>query len=143
MKTENMVRFKRIYGIILSISIILAGISLIAGCIYIYSSGEQPYSREIVGEVFSKISFPVYACLVLILGSIVLGSIFPEDASKKQIKTIEKRIKRSAPRKKQIILRGIILTAGIGLLLLGFFSGGTADVLTKAVNICTECIGLG
>ncbi|MBQ8580085.1 MAG: thioredoxin [Oscillospiraceae bacterium] len=25
----------------------------------------------------------------------------------------------------------------------GAAAGGTADVLTKAVNICTECVGLG
>ena len=37
----------------------------------------------------------------------------------------------------------VLLIAGIALLAFGFFTGGTADVLTKAVNICTECIGLG
>ena len=37
----------------------------------------------------------------------------------------------------------VLLVAGIALLAFGFFTGGTADVLTKAVNICTECIGLG
>ena len=36
-----------------------------------------------------------------------------------------------------------LLFAAAALALFGFFSGGTADVLTKAVNICTECIGLG
>jgi len=39
--------------------------------------------------------------------------------------------------------RGCLLVLAVGLLLYGFFAGGTADVLTKAVNICTECIGLG
>lgn len=37
----------------------------------------------------------------------------------------------------------VLLFAAAALALFGFFSGGTADVLTKAVNICTECIGLG
>ena len=36
-----------------------------------------------------------------------------------------------------------LLLAAIALAVFGFLSGGTADVLTKAVNICTECIGLG
>ena len=40
-------------------------------------------------------------------------------------------------------LRYALLQAAVALALFGFFSGGTADVLTKAVNICTECIGLG
>lgn len=41
------------------------------------------------------------------------------------------------------IVRIVLLLAATALLLYGFFAGGTADVLTKAINICTECIGLG
>lgn len=41
------------------------------------------------------------------------------------------------------ILRYSLLGIGITLLVVGFFAGGTRDVLTKAVNICTECVGLG
>lgn len=41
------------------------------------------------------------------------------------------------------MLRNVILAAGICLLVYGFFTGGTNDVLTKAINICTECVGLG
>lgn len=40
-------------------------------------------------------------------------------------------------------VRGFILAIGVVLLVYGFLAGGTADVLTKAINICTECIGLG
>lgn len=41
------------------------------------------------------------------------------------------------------ILRVAVLVVAIGILAYGFFAGGMADVLTKAVNICTECVGLG
>ncbi len=37
----------------------------------------------------------------------------------------------------------VLLIVGIGLFIYGYLSGGIEDVLTKAVNICTECIGLG
>ena len=40
-------------------------------------------------------------------------------------------------------LRWGVLMVGIVILVYGFFMGGTADVLTKAINICTECVGLG
>lgn len=40
-------------------------------------------------------------------------------------------------------LRLGFLCIGLGLLIYGFLTGGTADVLTKAINICTECVGLG
>ena len=43
---------------------------------------------------------------------------------------------------KNIIAIVIVLVA-ITFIVIGANLGGTADVLTKAVNICTECIGLG
>lgn len=42
-----------------------------------------------------------------------------------------------------LYLRLALLCVGIVILVYGFFAGGTADVMTKAVNICTECVGLG
>ncbi len=41
------------------------------------------------------------------------------------------------------ILRIAILVVGAALIVLGACNEGTADILTKAVNICTECVGLG
>lgn len=41
------------------------------------------------------------------------------------------------------LVRRVILVLGVAVLVYGYFTGGTNDVLTKAVNICTECVGLG
>ena len=41
------------------------------------------------------------------------------------------------------IVRLAILVLGVVFIILGIFNGGMADVLYKAINICTECIGLG
>lgn len=40
-------------------------------------------------------------------------------------------------------VRGLMVAAGILFVILGIFNGGMADVLGKAIRICTECIGLG
>ena len=40
-------------------------------------------------------------------------------------------------------VRGAILAVGIACIVLGILNGGMADVLGKAIRICTECIGLG
>ena len=37
----------------------------------------------------------------------------------------------------------MILAVAVSILIYGYMNGGTADVLTKAINICTECVGLG
>ena len=41
------------------------------------------------------------------------------------------------------VLRSVILAVGILFIVLGILNGGMADVLGKAIRICTECIGLG
>ena len=40
-------------------------------------------------------------------------------------------------------LRVLLLVVGVALVIVGILNGGMADVLGKAINICTECIGLG
>lgn len=40
-------------------------------------------------------------------------------------------------------MRGLLLIVGVVFIILGIFNDGAGDVLLKAVNICTECIGLG
>lgn len=254
MTIDNNTYIRRIFHILHIISIFVAGICLIAGCLSIYSFGEGAYTRQIVIETFSKISIPVYLCIALtIIGFIwdfiapvyenetefkpydfilkritskrdlnacdeqTLNSIYKERKSRKIhtiIRTIiicisgavflgyalngnnydtdinasvikamwvlipcliipfaysvftayhnEKSLKKeielvkkapSKPKSKKnevksddkivIIVRFALLFVGVGILLYGYFSGGTADVLTKAINICTECIGLG
>ena len=40
-------------------------------------------------------------------------------------------------------LRAVMFVLIFGFILWGVFNGGMYDVLVKAINICTECIGLG
>ena len=40
-------------------------------------------------------------------------------------------------------IRIAVAALAIVFIVLGIFNGGMADVLSKAINICTECIGLG
>lgn len=260
MKKETIVRIHRIYGALLSISIILAGLCLIAGCLTIYFTGVHTYSREIVAETFSGIAIPIYLCLTLtILGFvweiispleipktkpvkaytfilnrllekkdlnqcddalllsirserksrklhtvirtvlIVISSIIflcyalnsnnfhPSEINASMIKAMwllipcmavpfvyaiftvyhnNKSLQREIELVKQLpasvtknnhestvseqhsdknmnLVRCALLIVGITVMIYGFVSGGTIDVLTKAINICTECIGLG
>ena len=42
-----------------------------------------------------------------------------------------------------IVLRGVVLAVAIIFIIVGIVNGGMADVLGKAIRLCTECIGLG
>lgn len=250
-------RIHRIYSILLSIVLIIAGLCLMFSCIDIYKSGKQTFSREAVANAFSKISIPIYICIFLTILGFLLDLFLPNVIGKGKVNlskdmllkniqnkkdlsqceidivsavTIERKKRRlhSALRmvvifisgvvflayaldsdhfhqtdingsmikamlvlipclfisfayslftviineksmfneiellkklptkerleadelaysndKKITVIRFLILIFGIGILVYGFYAGGTRDVLTKAVNICTECIGLG
>ena len=137
--------FSFIYKTILSISIITAGICFIWGCLNIYLS-DKGYSREIVINTFSKIETPVFICIFLILGSFIINIIF-KDAYKKtkfyKPKNFNQTADNKLSAKNNLIIKIVVISVGIGLLTFGALTGGFADVLTKAINICTECIGLG
>jgi len=45
-------------------------------------------------------------------------------------------------RKKQALWAALFVL-GLGLTVLGVGNGGAMDVLAKAIQICSECIGLG
>ena len=74
-----------------------------------------------------------------------------EKSLKKEIELVKKlpqkdaitEIKLNDNEKTANIVRFAIVLLGVVCLFYGYFAGGTADVLTKAINICTECIGLG
>lgn len=258
MTNESKKRVRQVYGILLSASIILAGLCLMGACVDIYRSGDQPFSREAVAAHFAPICAPVYLCAALIFGGFVLDLALPVESKKrppmKQEALILKRLQEKtdlnlcdetlrgavyaeqkkrrirrfltlgllalgaavflvyvssgerfqmpdingsmvramtvlapcmavpcgyaiyaafsnrnsvqaeiallktapaeakkvpapspekSPKNRTGIIRCVILAVAAGLLLYGYFTGGTMDVLTKAINICTECVGLG
>ena len=256
MTNESTMRLHRIYNVLFSIVIIIAGLCLIYGVLTIYNSGNQPFSRESVAATFSTIAFPVYLTLVMAIISFVWELASPseketmqkakdypallaklyekkdfsngESALQEEIKGLwknrnmhiiirtvvligcsaiflfyalnsanfhqseinssmvnamkvlvpcslvsfvyalfvavhnEKSIQKEMELVKKLPAsqitvedeiiseekcispyRNAILVASIILIVYGFLCGGTVDVLAKAINICTECIGLG
>lgn len=254
MTTDTARRIRRIYGFLLSLSILLAGLCLMGACLGLYDGGNGEFTREAVAAAFSPIAVPVYLCLALVL----LGFLLPGEDSKRkaarqnsailrrlrgkadlsecpedlwnailaqqQTRKLHRRITlgllaltfliflgyvltgdrfllpditSSMKQAMLVLLPGLVATFGYGIfahyrceksilaeielmkqavkdapaqteasteaeperstntlraaivllavavLLFGYFTGGTADVLTKAINICTECVGLG
>lgn len=73
--SQNKIRL--ICGIVLSVLIVVVGICLIFSCLSIYRSGESPFTREAISAAFSKISVPVYLCLLAIVVAGVLAMVLP------------------------------------------------------------------
>ena len=46
-------------------------------------------------------------------------------------------------RKKAAVIRGLLLVTAATFILFGVSRGEADTVLTKAINICLECIGIG
>ena len=67
----------RIIGILVAISIVIAGICLAIGCCYIYFSDDMSYSRIAVSDVFAVICIPVYVCLVLVVLGFLAELLLP------------------------------------------------------------------
>ena len=77
-------RIHQIYGILLSVSLVVSGILLIIACIGIYLSGDRPFTPEAVAAAFSGIAIPVYLCLALIVGGFILEGFLPSEKKKQQ-----------------------------------------------------------
>ena len=148
MTKETMARIKRTYDVLFSIVLVIAGICLIAGVLTIYFSGDHPFSRESVAATFSGIAFPVYLCMAMTIINIIWEVIFPTEEKKPAGKKIARKSSDEnsdfdAAEKKYRPYRNAIIVAALIFIVAGLINGGTIAVLAKAINICTECIGLG
>ena len=74
---------RRTVGILVAISIIVAGVCLAVGCCYIYFSDGITYSRIAVADVFAVICIPVYICLFLVVFGFLAELFLPDAVSKK------------------------------------------------------------
>lgn len=69
---------RNMFSVLLSLSLVTAGLCLIGGCLYIYF-GEGVYSRELVSTVFAKIAVPVWIAVGLTVISLVWDFFAPAD----------------------------------------------------------------
>ena len=85
----------------------------------------------------------------LAIAFLMAGAQLRHVSLKKEIELSKDAPKRDAepvkPAKSAVrnIARAVLLAAAAALIVAGICNGGMFDVLVKAINICTECIGLG
>ena len=139
---------KKVFLIVQSFLYILLTVSLIAAVIGIYREGAAAktddvlawiFSREKIAEAFRLIRPLFYVTIGVSAVGLILG--IKDENGLKPVKGGKIQNPVSCTRGK--ILCAILLIAAVCLLTAGVFNGSARDVLGKAVNICTECIGLG
>lgn len=134
----------------LAAATLLVALALIWACADIYIKGNLPeniqngvhlapvFSREAVGLRLRALA-PLFIVWAVLL---IAALIFVHPAGDKKASKPRPAGPFTAKRPGSLV-SAIILAAAIVFILLGVMNGGAEDVLIKAVNICTECIGLG
>lgn len=100
---------------------------------------EQMYTRDDIAARFERIAPAVYAYIALV----AVGLVWQTAAGEKKPRPAAIAPAEKKPARHLTQARLVLLGAAIALVVLGAMNGGARDVLVKAVNICTECIGLG
>lgn len=116
-----------------------------------YALVPSNFEADINSSVIAAVRILI-PCLAIPFGYAVYAAYSNEKSLLREIELIKKlpasdKKEKSDPADDNgnavLAVRMLVLLVAASILIYGFVSGGTADVLTKAVNICTECIGLG
>lgn len=151
--TSNSVEFRNLKKNktkIKAINLVVLVISCTAFLIYALNS-KHFHQNDINGSMI-KAMWRLVPCFFVPFAFSIFTYYYDIALTKKQIEflqTLPKKEKAShtskikSDCKKVLITKIVIATFAVGILIFGAVTGGFADVLTKAINICTECIGLG
>ncbi len=120
-------------------------------CIDIYLTGKtvstdtafdlehQMYRWVDVRERLGNLSLPFVCTVLLSAVSACMCGVENKSAKRQGRNTHYQRPNaKTSP-----VVRSVLLVVALVFILLGVINGGLRDVLVKAINICTECIGLG
>ena len=130
---------------------------LALGCFDIYIDGNSPqnldergvhlapvFSAESISSRFEVLAPMLIVCLVVIIGACVALRFVGngKGGAEKEPRKCDMNIKTERPKLLLAVRLGLPILAAV-FIVLGVMNGGARDVLVKAINICTECIGLG
>lgn len=164
---ESVLR-KVVWGVAAALSIAATVVSLVYlfDTDYVAKFDSAFFKAHTEAEKFIKIFPWVFASLCVCTGAL----IYQAYSLKKELSAVKKLVAESAKRgekpaqaekkesvwdkisaklaflgkeKSVLVFRLCVATLGLVLLCVGIFNGGTVEVLTKAILICKQCIGLG
>ncbi len=138
-KNNKITRLSTVFSLITAILAVLSGAAYIfAACHLYFTGGDNPYTRERVGEYLLWLLPISLLLLISVIATAFLGSEKEKIVGKKGMTHLGKSHPRAL-----LAVRISVAVLASALIIFGIFAGGMTDVLGKAVKICTECIGLG
>ena len=164
--TEKIYRERRLRSILSNVRIGLIVLTAILPLIYLLNPANFPavsgeYNAEILHGMLVYLAFiaplAIYEVAYVIVSDTSLRKEYEllKEAVKLVGKTdvnVEEPVSVIGKIKKYIkeneealvfVLRVAAVEFAIGFIIIGIINGGMADILAKAIKICTECIGLG
>lgn len=134
----------------ISLMLLLVG-SVVFLC---YGADSRNFDQQDITGSMLKAMYWFIPCLAVPFAYGVFAAYARRSSLQKEIELVKQAIPGApATEKKEALpadrsklflgLRLALLVLIAGVMIYGFFAGGTNDVLTKAINICTECVGLG
>lgn len=143
---EKQRKSRRLHRLIRGIIIAFSSIVFL-----IYALDGSHYHQTQINDSMIRAMWVLLPCFAVSFGYGVFASFRIASSIQKEIALLRQlpaakgksEFCRRNPDKAVSIARTAFLVLAVALTVYGFFTGGTMDVLTKAVNICTECIGLG
>ena len=130
----------RVLDALLGIGALTAAAMLIRETVVLYKSGEPVYTYAKINTAFSRIKLPLYIFAAFAVVMLLVHAVFPQKTQYVRCVITPSKATRSGLLWK---VRLFILIFALAFIGLGLLNGGLNDVFVKAINICTECIGLG
>ena len=148
----------------------IAWIALFVSAIFLFTKNYAPILSEPLFVEHNAVTDRLLRVLIWCGGAIMMVTaavIFNEYLAKKKETRIKREIAQNALQKKGVPavqaetkkqgrlagffqsakflwgVRAVVGVVGIVFVISGICNGGMADVLKKAINLCTQCIGLG
>ena len=140
------------------------GIALVGAIlIIVYLADAAHFAAGNLTEHILNLVKVVLPCTLVALSCMIGASFVNRYCAKEQVKHIKTMIRFGSkeialPRELQLldkvnkvashsitlwVVRGAVFAVAVTFIILGILNGGARDVLVKAINICTECIGIG
>lgn len=134
----------------LALSVALA-VWVIGGIVFLpqaCNSGNYSEELHLATDSVVALVWWLIPCTLIPTGCSIFSAYYSRTSIRRELELVKlapKAVNAPLPQADSNLLyaRLAILVIALGLLIGGFVAGGTADVLAKAVAICTECVGLG